>query len=164
VHLFTTKIALTQLRKRYEGTKKIQSYERVTKMVRNYEKGTKLWKSYEVTNKVRSYEKDVSSAISALVGPFDRSDKVTWSEESLSGSGPDRKYVLRMPVFSPRFFLSSSKVVTWLPNVTKGHLIPSGFPWVCAYATGNCVTLVVTEGHVIPWKSPWGVLYDVRIL
>ena len=55
-------------------------------------------------------------------------------------------------------------VLTWLPNVTEGHLIPSGFPWVCAYATGNCATLVVTKGHVIPWKSPWGVLYDVRIL
>jgi hypothetical protein len=32
---------------------------------------------------------------------------VTWLEEALSGSGPDRKWVLRMPGFFPRFFLSS---------------------------------------------------------
>jgi hypothetical protein len=34
--------------------------------------------------------------------------EVTWPEEAMSGSGPIRKYVLRMPGFSPRFFLSSS--------------------------------------------------------
>jgi hypothetical protein len=27
--------------------------------------------------------------------------------------------------------------VPWLPEVTKGHVTPSGFPWVCAYTTGN---------------------------
>jgi hypothetical protein len=32
------------------------------------------------------------------------SDKVTWPEEALSGSVPDRKHVLRIPVFFPRFF------------------------------------------------------------
>jgi hypothetical protein len=31
---------------------------------------------------------------------------VTWPEEALSGSGPYRKYVLRMPGFFPAFFLS----------------------------------------------------------
>jgi hypothetical protein len=65
------------------------------------------------------------------------------------------------PVF-PRVFFSV--VVTWLPDVAKGHLTPSGFPWVCACATGSCATPVVTEGHVIHWKCPWGVLYDVRVL
>ena len=65
------------------------------------------------------------------------SDKVTWSDEALSGSGPDRKYVLRMPHFPLRLFLSSSTVVTWLPDVTKGHLTPSGFSW----ASSGHVTL-----------------------
>ena len=77
---------------------------------------------------------------------------VTWPKALLTGS----RFCA-----CPVFFLV---VLTWLQNVTKGHLLPSGFPWVCAYATGNCATLVMTEGHVIPWKSPWGVLYDVRIL
>ena len=36
--------------------------------------------------------------------------------------------------FPPRFFLCST-VVTWLPDVTFGHLTPSGFPWVCTCAT-----------------------------
>ena len=40
--------------------------------------------------------------------------------------------------FFSRFFLCSSTVVTWLPDVTEVHLIPSGFPW--------------------------GILYDVRVL
>jgi hypothetical protein len=50
--------------------------------------------------------------------------------------------------FSPRFFLSSSTVVTWLPGVTEGHLIPSVFPWVCACATGSCATPIVTPLEV----------------
>jgi hypothetical protein len=33
-----------------------------------------------------------------------------WPE--VTGSGPDRKYALRMPGFSPRFFLSSSTMAT----------------------------------------------------
>jgi hypothetical protein len=24
-----------------------------------------------------------------------------------------------------------------LPEVTEGHVTPSGFPWVCAYTTGS---------------------------
>ena len=28
--------------------------------------------------------------------------------------------------------------VPWLPEVTKGHVTPSGFPWVCAFVTGSC--------------------------
>jgi hypothetical protein len=74
----------------------------------------------------------------------------------MSGSGPDRKYVLRMPGFPPRFFLSSSTVVTWLPHVTEGYLTPSRFPWVCACATGSCATPVVTEGHVTPSEVSLG--------
>ena len=77
-------------------------------------------------------------AMSTLVGAFlTGSDKVTWSDEALSGSGPVQKYVLRMPHFPLRLFLSSSTVVTWLPDVTKGHLTPSGFPW----ASSGHVTL-----------------------
>jgi hypothetical protein len=57
---------------------------------------------------------------------------VTWlPEEALSWSGHDRKYVLRIPGFFPRFFLSSSTkcstVVTWLLNVTEGHVTPTFF-------------------------------------
>jgi hypothetical protein len=48
------------------------------------------------------------------------------------------------PAFSRVFFL----VVE--PDVTKGHLTPSEFPWVCA-------TPVVTEGHVIPLGNGRGV-------
>ena len=51
------------------------------------------------------------------------------------------------PVFLRIFFLV---VVTWLPDVTKGHLTPSGFPLVFACAT--------------PFRRVLGVLYDVRVL
>jgi hypothetical protein len=47
------------------------------------------------------------------------------------------------PAFSRAFFLV---VVTGLPNVTQGHLIPSGFSLV--YGTGSCATSVMTEGHI----------------
>ena len=77
-------------------------------------------------------------------------------EEALSGSGPDRKYVLRMPGFFPRFFLSSSTVVTWLLKVTRGLLTPSGFPWVCVCGTGYYATYVVTEGTWPLRKCPLG--------
>ena len=46
---------------------------------------------------------------------------VTWlqeDEEALSGSDPDRKYVLSMPGFSSRFFFLVVVQVPWLPNVT----------------------------------------------
>ena len=55
------------------------------------------------------------------------------------------------PVFSRAFFLV---VLTWLPDVTQGHLIPSGFSWV--YATGSCATSVMTEGHVTPSEVSMG--------
>jgi hypothetical protein len=58
------------------------------------------------------------------------------------------------PAFSGAFFFV---VVPWLPDVTKGHLTPSEFPWVCA--TRSCATPVVVVNNV-----GWGVLYDVRIL
>jgi hypothetical protein len=37
---------------------------------------------------------------------------------------PVRKYVVRMPGFPLVFFLSSSTVVTWLPDVTRGLFTP----------------------------------------
>ena len=74
---------------------------------------------------------------------------VTWPADVLSVSGTYRKYVLRMPGFFRRFFLSSSNMAT------EGHLTPSGFPWV--YATGSCATTVVTEGNVTPFGSVHGV-------
>ena len=83
------------------------------------------------------------------------SDKVGWPEEALSGSGPDRKYVLRMPRFSPAFF-SLVVVVPWLPDVTKGYLSPFRVLLVWACATGSCATPVVTEGHVTPSEVSLG--------
>jgi hypothetical protein len=73
---------------------------------------------------------------------------VTWPEEALSGS-----MFCAYPAFSRAFFLV---VVTWLPDVTKGHLTPSGFPWVCACATGSSTTPVVTEGHLTPSEVSMG--------
>ena len=58
-----------------------------------------------------------------------------------------------MSGFSPRFFLV---VVTWLTDVTEGHLTPSGFSWVYPCATGSCATPVVTEGHVTPSEVSLG--------
>ena len=60
----------------------------------------------------------------------------------VSGVGPDRNYVLRVPGSAFRRFFSyysSSTVVQvpWLPEVAEGHVIPSGFPLVCACATGS---------------------------
>jgi hypothetical protein len=80
----------------------------------------------------------------ALVGPFDRK----W-QSHVTGSGPVRKRSrpevcsAHAPFFHAFFFLV---VVTWLLDVTEGHLTPFGFSW---------------------WplqKCHCGVLYDVRVL
>jgi hypothetical protein len=114
--------------------------------VRSQSRDRKWRQSCDMSRRMFCACATVSCAISALVGPFDRKWQSHVIGRALSGSGPDRKYVLRMPVFPPCFFLSSSTVVTWLPNVTKSHLTPSGFPWVCACGTGCYATSVVTEG------------------
>jgi hypothetical protein len=70
--------------------------------------------------------------------------------------------------------------VSWLPEVTEGHVTPSGLPWVCACATGCCAISVLvgpfdrkwrhqTSPVGMSWKSrdrkcPWGAFYDVCIL
>jgi hypothetical protein len=104
-----------------------------------------------------------SWVISALVGHFDRKwrESLDWKrtcpEVALTGS----RFCV-CPSFSRAFFFV---VVPWLPDVTKGHLTASGFPWVCPCATGSCATPIVNEGHVTPlWKCHWGVLYDVHVL
>jgi hypothetical protein len=75
--------------------------------------------------------------------------------------------VLCMPGSAfPRFFLTIVVVqVPWLPEVTKGHVIPSGFPWMCECATGSCAIsalvgpfhrkcpLVCSLGHPRPISS-----------
>ena len=99
-----------------------------------------------------------SCAISALVGVF-------WPEvtKSRDPNNPCPEAVLigsrfcACPAFSPRFFLSCSNMAT------EGHLTPSGFPWVCACATGSCTTPVVTEGHVIPFGSVLGVFSTTSV-
>jgi hypothetical protein len=78
-----------------------------------------------------------------------RDRKGTCPEVALTGSR-----FCACPAFSGAFFLV---VVPWLPDVTKGHLTPSEFPWVCA--TRSCATPVVVVNN-----AGWGVLYDVRIL
>jgi hypothetical protein len=96
----------------------------------------------QITCPVRKYVLR-SCAISALVGAFwPEVTSVTWPEMALSGS-----MFCACPIPPHIFFLV---VVPWLPDVTEGHLIPSGFPWMCACATGSCATPVVTEGHVTP--------------
>jgi hypothetical protein len=95
-----------------------------------------------------------SCAISALVWPFDRKwrqsrdRKRPCPEGGLTGSR-----FCACPAFFPAFFLV---VVTWLPDVTDGHLTPSGFSWMYACATVSCATPAVTEGHVTPSEVSLG--------
>jgi hypothetical protein len=97
-------------------------------------------------------------AISALVETFDRKWRQLrdWKrpcpEVALTGSR-----FCACPAFLPRFF--PLVVVTWLPEVTEGHLTPSEFPWVCVCATGSCASPVVVVNNV-----GWGVLHDVHVL
>ena len=77
--------------------------------------------------------------------------KRPYPEAALTGS-----MFCACPVSPPRFFLSSSTVVTWLLKVTRGLLTPSGFPWVCACGTGYYATYVVTEGTWPLRKCPLG--------
>ena len=76
-----------------------------------------------------------SWSISALLGPFYLLIGSDVPGSDVTGSGRNWIDVLRMPGFLPRYFLLTR--VPWLPNVTKGHLTPSGFHWVCACATGS---------------------------
>ena len=72
----------------------------------------------------------VSCAISAIVGLFDRK----W-QSHVTGRDPVRKRPCPEVCYShARLFSAffSLEVVTWLPDVTKGHLTHSGFHWVCA--------------------------------
>jgi hypothetical protein len=83
------------------------------------------------------------------------------------------------PDFSPRFFLLTIVVqATWLPEVTKGLVTPSGFPWVCACVTRSWATSALVGPFDRKWryetlplrgflgwdvrmrdrKCPWGVL------
>jgi hypothetical protein len=86
-----------------------------------------------------------SCAISALVGSFD----LKWQSRDWKRPCPEVGSA-HARLFPRAFFLV---VVTWQPDVTLGHLTPSGFPWVYACATGSCATPVVTEGHVTPFGS-----------
>ena len=84
------------------------------------------------------------------------SEKVTWPEEVFSRSGPDRKKILRMPRFSPRVFLSSSTVVTWLPYVTEGHLIHFGVPLSVRMRNRKLRNTRSDRGHVTPLEVSLG--------
>ena len=60
---------------------------------------------------------------------------VVYGDSSISicggatGREPGRKYVLRMPGFSPRFFLTIAVVqIPWLLEVTEAHVTPKGVP------------------------------------
>ena len=76
-----------------------------------------------------------SWSISALLGPFYLLVGSDVPGSDVTGSGRNWMYVLRMRGFFPRYFLLTR--VPWLPNVTKGHLTRSGFPWVCACVIGS---------------------------
>ena len=84
--------------------------------------------------------------------------EVTCPEVTLTGS--DRKYVLRMPGFPPAFFLTIAVVqVQGLPEMTEGHVTPSGFPCMCACATRNCAISVQWNGvrmrNIRPKEAFW---------
>ena len=87
--------------------------------------------------------------------------EVTWPEKVMNRRGPDRKqrhnrkYVLRMPGFFPRFFLTIVVVqVPWLPEMTEGYVTHSWFPWVYACATISCaISSLVGPFHL---KCPLG--------
>jgi hypothetical protein len=80
------------------------------------------------------------------------SDKVASLEETLSGSGLDRKYVLRIPGFFTRFFLSISTMATGCDQMSLDPLRGS----LCGnfrlhmrrtyFRTGHVTD--VTSGHV----------------
>ena len=89
-----------------------------------------------------------SWAISALVESFDRK----WQSRDRKWPWPE-VCSAHVRIFPRVFFLV---VVTWLPDVTQGHLTPLGLPWVCACATGSCTTPVMTEGHVTPSEVSMG--------
>ena len=92
-----------------------------------------------------------SCAISTLVGPFwTEVTPVTWPEVVLTGS----RFCA-----CPTFFLV---VVTWLPDVTEGHLIPLGFLCVCAHAQLPNIRSDRRSRDPLR-KCPWGVLYDVQM-
>ena len=101
-----------------------------------------------------------SCAISALIGHF-------WSEVShVTGRGPVRKgpwpkvCSAHARLFSV-FFLSST-VVTWLPDVTEGHLTPSGFPWMCNRKLCNTRRSRDPFGSVLGVFSRTSASYDHR--
>ena len=68
-----------------------------------------------------------------------------------------------LPRLFPAFFFLLV-VVTWLPDVTEGHLTPFRVLLVCTCATGSCATSVVTEGQVTPLEvfSMTSVSYNHR--
>jgi hypothetical protein len=74
----------------------------------------------------------------------------------------DRKYVLCIAGFFPRFFLTIIVVknvvqVPWLPDVTWPR---RGFPWVCTCATGSCTISALVGTFHWKWRhqtSPEGI-------
>jgi hypothetical protein len=95
----------------------------------------------------------IFSMVTGIGGSLPEVTSVTWPEVT-SVAGIECMFCA-CSVFS-RFFPNSSTVVTWLLDVTEGHLTPSRFPWVCACATRSCATPVVTEGHVTPLEVSLG--------
>ena len=96
-----------------------------------------------------------SWAISVLVGPFDRK----W-QSHVTGRGPVRMYVLRMPGFLPRFFISSSTMATGCDRRSLDTLQDS---FRCAHAQPEVVQPMYWP--MVTWplrKCPSGVVYDVR--
>ena len=80
----------------------------------------------------------------------------------VNGSGADRKWRYDRSMFctcatnSRVCFLtiSSSTVVQvpWLPEVTQGHVTPSGFPWVRACAIESCAISALVGPFDRKWR------------
>jgi hypothetical protein len=90
-----------------------------------------------------------------LIGSESRDRKRSCPERALTES-----MFCACPLFSV-FFLSST-VVTWLPDVTEGHLTPSGFPWMCNRKLCNTRRSRDPFGSVLGVFSRTSASYDHR--
>jgi hypothetical protein len=87
-------------------------------------------------------------------------------EVAMSRSGPDRSRFRSLRVLRHfRLRMRTSKGTPKGSSDLRSHLVamllllrkkPSGFPCVCACATGSCATPVMTEGHVTPSEVSLG--------
>ena len=89
--------------------------------------------------------------------PWPEMTLVTWPEVCSAHAQIHHPYLSPAFFFGfPHFFLTIVVVqvvqVPWLPEVTKGHVNPSGFPSVCAFATGSCAISALVGPFDRKWR------------